>query len=84
MEAERRIPEVPPLPLPNLQLALGQEIRQEIRGTEAPMGEGGQNVSKKFISYWLQTSFSKRNTRQKLPKKFFFCEESFVFFVFCC
>ena len=49
MEAERRIPEVPALPLPNLQLALGQEIRQEIRGTETPMGEGGTNGADAFV-----------------------------------
>ena len=49
MEAQRRVPEVPPLPLPNLQLTLGQEIRQEIRGTETPMGEGSPNGADAFV-----------------------------------
>ena len=62
MEAQRRVPEVPPLPLPNLQLTLGQEIRQEIRGTETPMGEGGQNVSEISNCIFVADKFLQKGT----------------------
>ena len=32
-----------------MQLTLGQEIRQEIRGTETPMGEGSPNGADAFV-----------------------------------
>ena len=49
-------------PLPDLQLTLGQEIRQEIRGTETPMGEGGQNVSEISNCIFVADKFLQKGT----------------------